>query len=87
MLKPVAAANSLTAVSLAIYVVCRVLSLVAPDLLYSVGQSWFHTFSFGGVKTVMPLDFGTFTTGALTLGLLAWITGYVIVVLYNKWAK
>lgn len=87
MLKPIAAANSLAAVSLAIYVICRALSLVVPDLLYSVGQSWFHTFSLGSAKTVMPLDFGTFITGALTLGLLAWITGYVIVALYNKWAK
>ena len=87
MLKPMAFANSLTVVSLGVYVICRVLSLVVPDLLYSVGQSWFHTFSFGGAKTVMPLEFGTFVTGALTLGLLAWITGYVVVMLYNKWAK
>lgn len=87
MLKEVAFANAFTLVSLGVYVVCRVLSLVAPDLLFSVGKSWFHTFSLESMKAVAPFDLGTFIFGAVTLSVLVWATTYVGAFLYNKWAE
>lgn len=87
MIKPVAFANAFTVVGLAGYVICRVLSLVAPDLLFSIGQSWFHTFNLNTVRATVPLDFGTFLVGGITFGLLVWIASFAGVTLYNKWAK
>lgn len=87
MLKEKEFANAVTVVSLGVYVVCRVLSLIAPDLLFSVGTSWFHTFSLGSVKTVAPMDLGTFIFGAVSLAVLVWVTTYATIALYNRWAK
>jgi len=87
MVKPIALANAATTVSLGIYVVCRVVSLVAPDLLFSVGQSWFHTFSTESVRSVAPMNIGTFIFGTVTLAVLVWLTFYAGATLYNKWAK
>ena len=58
MVKPIALANAATIVALGIYVVCRALSLVAPDFLFSVVQSWFHTFSTESVRSVTPMNIG-----------------------------
>lgn len=87
MLKPIALANASTIVALGIYVVCRALSLIAPDFLFSVAQSWFHTFSTEGVMTVIPLNIGSFIFGAVTLSVLVWVIIYSGATLYNKLAK
>lgn len=87
LLSEQAFANAFTAVSLGVYVVCRVLSLIAPDFLFDVGKSWFHTFSLESMRAVAPFDMGTFIFGAVTLAILVWITAYSGATLYNKWAK
>ena len=87
MAKPIVLANTLTTVGLGLYVICRVLSLLAPDLIFNVGKSWFHTFSIDSLQTVAPLDTGTFIFGAVTLGILTWVTTYAAASLYNKWSK
>ena len=87
MLKPLAFANAFTIVALGLYVACRVLSLVVPDLLFAVGQSWFHTFSLDGARTVAPIELGTFLLGGITFGALTWVTSYAGVYLYNRFAK
>ena len=87
MLKPIALANASTIVALGIYVVCRALSLIAPDFLFSVAQSWFHTFSTESVMTVIPLNIGSFIFGAVTLSVLVWVIIYSGATLYNKLAK
>ncbi len=87
MIKPIALANASTVVALGVYVVCRVVSLIAPDLLFSVAQSWFHTFSTESVRSVTPMNIGTFIFGAVTLSILVWVTIYSGATLYNKLAK
>lgn len=87
MLKPIPFANALTAIGLGLYVVCRVLSLVVPDLLFTVGQSWFHTFSLDSSRTVASWELGAFLLGGITFGALAWVTGYAFSFLYNRFAK
>lgn len=87
MLKEKEFANAFTAVSLGVYIVCRVLSLIAPDFLFGVGKSWFHTFSLESVKAVAPMELGTFVFGAITLSILVWVTTYSGAYLYNRWAK
>lgn len=87
MLKEKEFANAFTVVALGIYAACRVLSLTAPDLLFSIGRSWFHTFSLDSMKAVAPFDIGTFIFGAVSLALLVWVSSYFGASLYNKWAK
>ena len=87
MVKPTILANTLTTVGIGLYVVCRILTLLVPDLIFSVGQSWVHTFSLETAKTAQPFDLGTFLLGGITFGALVWITTYSAAALYNKWAN
>lgn len=87
MVKPIALANASTVVALVIYVVCRVVSLIAPDFLFNIAQSWFHTFSTESVANVAPMNIGTFIFGAITLSVLVWAAAYAGATLYNKLAK
>ncbi len=87
MAKPIVLANASTVVALGIYVVCRVISLIAPDFLFNIANSWFHTFSTESVRSVAPMNIGTFIFGAATLSILVWVTIYAGATLYNKWAK
>ncbi len=87
MLKPVAFANAFAVVTAGLYVGCRVLSLIAPNLLFAVGRSWFHTFDLASVSSVAPMDIGTFIIGGITSIVLAWVTAYAGAYLYNSFAK
>lgn len=87
MLKPQPFANAVTVVGLSLYVICRFLALIAPDLLFSIGKSWFHTFNLEAVKMTATFDFGTFLVGGITFGILTWVTAYATASLYNKFAK
>lgn len=86
-LNAMAFANAFTAVGVGIYILCRVLSLIVPDLLFSVGKSWFHTFSLDSVRTIVTLDLGTFILGGVTIGALTWITFYAGAMVYNNLAR
>lgn len=87
MLKPMAFANAFTVVGLGIYVVCRALSLVASDLLFSIGTSWFHTLNMDALRATAPFDIGAFLFGAVTFSVFVWITAYAGAALYNTLAK
>ena len=87
MVKPTILANTLTTVGVGLYVACRVLSLIVPDLIFNVGKSWFHTLSLDALQATAPFDIGTFLFGAVTFGVLTWVTAYASVVLYSQWSK
>lgn len=87
MLNAKAFANASTVVMLLVYVVCRVVSLVAPDFLFSIARSWFHTFSMESLKGTTPFDLGTFLWGGVSLAILTWLVTYATIALYNSWAK
>lgn len=87
MLNAKAFANASTVVSVGLYVVCRVVSLVAPDFLFSIAKSWIHTFELDSTKAIAPMELGTFIFGVITLSVLVWITSYTTIVLYNRWAR
>lgn len=87
MLKPTAFANAFTVVGLGVYVVCRALSLVASDLLFSIGTSWFHTFNMDASRATAPFDIGVFLFGAVTFGIFVWVMAYAGAALYNTLAK
>ena len=87
MHNPVRLANAATIVSLGLYVVCRVVSLVAPEFLFNIAQSWFHTFSTELTRVPAPFDIGTFIFGGVTLAVVVWATFYAFASIYNNLAK
>lgn len=87
MLKPVPFANASTVVGVAVYAVCRVLAFAMPNFLFSIGQSWFHTFSMDAMRVSASVGLGSFLFGAITLAVLIWISIFTAVALYNRWAK
>ncbi len=86
MLKEVSLANASALLIAFYYIVCRLLASVAPDLLKTLGQSWFHTFDFSESQPA-GLDLGTTVFGFSTAVGLSWISGYLLAFVYNKLSK
>ena len=80
-------ANAVATVSAVLFVACRILTAVAPSLLYAIGSSWFHTFTLDPAKASGDMTFGAFILGLVTFTALAWILTYAVAMLYNRWEK
>ena len=87
MIKSVPFANAAAIVMLGLYFACRILASVAPDFLFSVGQSWFHTFNLESGQAVVPLEMGSLLFGAVSLAVVTWVTAYAFSEIYNRLAK
>lgn len=87
MLNAKAFANA-TASVMGIWVIgCAILSLIAPDILFAVAQSWMHNINLQVVKTTFNPDFGSLLLGFVTAVGLTWATTYGTITFYNRWAK
>lgn len=87
MLNAKAFANAATAVMVVFYIICVAVSVLAPDLLFSISRSWMHSINIESLKVTTSLNVGSLLWGLVTLAVLTWVTVYATVVLYNKWAK
>lgn len=87
MLSAKAFANAVTAVTAVFYVVCAALSFIAPDLIFSISRSWMHTINLESVKAPFSPDLGTLVWGLVTISVLAWVTTYATIELYNRFKK
>lgn len=87
MIKSAPFANAATAVTLAFYIICWILVYVAPDLVFSIAGSWFHLVNLDVLRAdqVVPLEVGLM--GLVSIGVVTWVTTYVWIELYNRWAK
>ena len=81
------AANAMAVVMGVGYVVCRVLSWLVPGWLFTIVQSWFHTFTIESMKTTVSFNIGAFIFGGVSLVVVTWGTVYVFAEVYNKLAK
>lgn len=80
-------ANAAAGVTAGIYVVCLVVSYVAPDLLISLSSSWIHAINIEGLRTNAEVSLGTAIWGLVSSSAFAWLAGYAFAYLYNKLAK
>lgn len=80
-------ANAVATVSAVLFVACRILTAIAPNLLYAIGSSWFHTFTLDPSKATGDVTFGIFILGLFTFTALAWVVTHTIAMLYNRWSK
>ncbi len=87
MLNEKAFANATTVIMAVFYIVCVLLSYLAPDLIFSLAKSWMHTVSMESIKTTFSPDLGSLVYGFISATGLTWITTYVTIVLYNRWAR
>lgn len=87
MLNAKAFANAVTTVTVVFYVVCAALAILAPDLIFSISQSWMHSINLESVKATTNPSFGLLIWGLVTLTVLTWVTTYAAIWLYNRWAK
>lgn len=71
-----------------LYVVCRVLVLLIPDLFLSITGTWFHGIDISQIAaTSVTADPGSFILGLVTSVAAAWATGYLFAISYNSFAK
>lgn len=87
MLDAKAFANAVTTVTAVFYVVCAALSFIAPDLIFSISRSWMHTINLESVKAPFNPDLGTLIWGIVSISILAWVTTYATIALYNRFKK
>lgn len=87
MLNAKAFANAASAVMAVWVVACALLSYMAPDLLFSIAQSWMHTVNLESAKATFAPNLGSLILGLVSAVGLTWITTYGTISLYNKWAK
>jgi hypothetical protein len=86
-IKPIVLANAATTVAVVGFVLCRVLSYLIPDILFTIAQGWVHTFNLEPIRATIPIRLGlTLLEGVLFAGLI-WIATYAVASLYNAWAK
>lgn len=87
MLNPAAFAHAATAVTAIFYVGCLILSALAPDVVYSISQSWFHTVSLDSLQNRSAMSLDKIILGLVSISALTWVTTYVTIWLYNYRAK
>lgn len=87
MVKPEILANAAGTVMALFFVVCVLISYIAPDLLFTLAQSWMHTVNLQSIRSTFVLNFGNLLFGLVSSTVLTWITVYVTVYLYNRWSK
>ena len=87
MLNAKAFANAAAAVMAVWIIVCALLAYVAPDLLFTVAQSWTHAMSLEVLRSTFTPNVGSLLLGFITSVGLTWLTTYGVIWLYNRWAK
>lgn len=83
---PLTTANAVGVTTAIVFLACRFLIGLFPDLSFTIAQSWFH-----GIE-LTKLGSWNLTTEAFVLGLVsatigAWLVGYLFATLYNFFIK
>ena len=83
---PKATANALATTTAGIYVVCRVLIGLFPDLSFTIAQSWLHGVQLTKLDT-WSLTMPSFFLGLITATIGAWFVGWCFAHCYNFFSK
>lgn len=87
MLNAKAFANATTTIMALFYVGCVLISYLAPDLIFNLARSWMHTVNMESIKTIFSPNVGSLIYGFVSATGLTWITTYITIILYNRWAR
>lgn len=83
---PKATANAVGVTTAIVFVVCRILIGLFPDLSFAIAQSWFHGIALSKLDT-FSLTFSSFVLGLISSTTTAWVIGYIFAKVYNSFAK
>lgn len=86
MLKSIPFANAATVITAVFYIACALLSYLAPDLIFTIGNSWVHSLNLEAIKAASGLSFGSLVFGLVSISVITWITAYALIELYNRFA-
>ena len=87
MVNSMASANALATVVGVGYILCRLIAAVAPDLLFNVGQSWFHTVDLRPLRTTGSMSTGMFFLGLVSSVVSSWVAAFATTALYRRWSE
>ncbi len=87
MVRSTVLANAVATVVGVGYVLCRLIAAVAPQFLFDVGQSWFHTLNLEPVQAARSMSMRMFVLGLVTSVIVSWVGTYATADLYTRWAK
>lgn len=83
---PVATANAVGITTAIVFVLCRILVGLFPDLSFAIAQSWLHGIQLTKLET-WNLTFSSFLLGLVSSAITAWIIGYIFAKVYNSFIK
>lgn len=78
--------NALAATTAIVFVLCRVLVGLFPDVSFVIAQSWFHGIELSKLGA-WNLTFVSFVLGTISSSVTAWIVGYLFVKTYRLFNK
>lgn len=81
-----AIANALAVTTAVVFVVCRLLVGLFPDLSFAIAQSWFHGIELSKLS-VENLTLASFVVGLVSSTITAWLVGYVFTMVYKLFSK
>lgn len=86
MIKATSFANAITLVAGIIYAARAFLSVLAPDFMIGLAQTWFRAMNLEVGQAITPLTWGSFIVGIFTVVVLTWVVTYTTASLYNYFA-
>lgn len=78
-------ANAAALVGLAAYLICAFVSLVAPEALLWVAQSWVHSLALGPMRPAGWFSPAQFVVGLITFPAFVWLVTAASARLYQAW--
>ncbi len=78
--------NALAATTAIVFVACRILVGLFPDLFFTIAQSWFHGIELSRLDG-SGLTLGSFVLGIISSAITAWVIGYTFVRVYKLLGK
>lgn len=83
---PMVTANAAAATTAVVYVVCRFLVGLFPELSMNIAKSWFHRIDISKISA-WNLSAESFVLGIVSATVSAWLVGYLFARLYNYFLK
>lgn len=87
MLNAKAFANATMIVAAVLYITCLLLSYVAPDLLFSIINSWIHSLNIESLQAEKSISLTSAGLGFFSITLFTWVTTYATITLYNSFSN
>ena len=78
--------NALAVTTAIVYVVCRLLVGLFPDISFAIAESWFHCIELSKLWN-WNLTMSSFILGIISSAITAWIVGYIFIKVYGLLKK